>query len=183
MMTWRFQAESAATLTMAWRSPTNRPYGSVRISPLAPASIAHETLEPLLFIDFSRPTTRRQVALGGAFREKVRLRRSSCRALPRLWRRGSSVRCHRLSASFETRQSGVWILFLIAMVPSRAIRRSAPRKVASPGLSTTVMDSLDGSGISATSIATAWVTSQSVPSATTTDRSWRRLCVVHGRLS
>ena len=38
-MTWRFQAESAATLTMAWRSPTNRPYGSVRIFPTARACL------------------------------------------------------------------------------------------------------------------------------------------------
>ena len=90
MMTLRVQAASAGKLTMAWRSPTNRPYGPGRIFPTArtPCPVSPTKPSGHCPLSTSRGLLRgRQVGLGGAFREKVRilerLRRSSCRALPR----------------------------------------------------------------------------------------------------
>ncbi len=85
--------------SMAWSSPTERPYGP---RPLVPNSRAARSLSPPqrsghCLVSAPRGLLRRcQGHLGGAIRKKIRLlerlRRHGCGSLPRLWSRGSGVR-------------------------------------------------------------------------------------------
>ena len=100
-MTVCLELASTGELSMAWRSPTNRLYGPGRFFSTAPPRAACALSPPKRPcpppLSAPRELLRAgQSSVGRTFRKQVRLlerlRGSSRRALPRLWRRGSGLR-------------------------------------------------------------------------------------------
>ena len=137
VMTLRLTPPASSEWSMARCSPTERPYGPRHLAHArAASSVSDPKPSGHCPISASRGLLRgRQVALGGTFRNKVRilerLCRSSRRALLRLWSRGSGFR--------KTSMPSLWCgnivnallqttryLSVMRLVPPKPWRRRTP---------------------------------------------------------